>query len=802
MKFTFSWLKEYLQTELNLDQICQKLTDIGLEVESVEKQSDNLKIFTVAQIVDAKPHPDSDKLQICQVDVGEKENLQIICGAKNARTNLKVIYAPIGSVIPANEMKIKKSKIRGVESCGMLCSAFELGLGKDGEGIIEIDQNVKIGTAVTEIYGSKDPVIEINITPNRGDCLGVYGIARDLAGSGAGVLKKPQIQQINGSFSSKISVDIEKPASQSCPYFAGYYIKNINNKASPNWLKERLESIGVNSINAVVDITNYVMYSLNQPLHAYDADKIEGNIKVKMAKNGEIFTSLKNLQYSLNENDLLICDDNKIDGLAGIIGSNSTTTLEESKNIFLEGAFFNSDGIASSGRRLNILSDARYRFERNIDIRNVKNALNMAANLILEICGGEISNIQECGSDNFLAKNIDFDFRQISKITNVDIDQEAAIQILVNLGFEAKKIDDNNFKITPPSFRSDITIFQDLVEEIVRIYGYDKIKSKPIENIKIATADNSENINSLRLRLCTSGIDEVINWSFINSKIVNHFAPINNSLFIANAISEEMDYMRPSLIPSLIGNIQKNQDRGFNNLSLFEIGKIFTGLNIEDQKESLAVVRCGKNKEKNHYKDDRFFDVMDIKKDLFLTMEALDISVKSLQIIDCDNKEFFDLIPKYYHQYRSAVVKIGRNVVGYFGEIHPLINKKFDVKNRINAFEILLDQIPSITKKYKSKAFVKSDFPVVNRDFAFIFDNKVKVGEITRLVKSIDQELINEVNIFDIYQGNNIEENKKSVAFNIEIAPKARTLTSEEIDDISKKVIDAVSLKLNGVLRS
>lgn len=800
MKFTLSWLKEYLETDYNLNQICQKLTAIGLEVEEIQDQSDALKIFTVAQIIKAEPHPESDKLQICQVDVGDKENLQIICGAKNARSGLKVIYAPIGAVIPSNQMKIKKSKIRGVESCGMLCSAFELGIGKDGEGIFEVDDKIKIKTPITEIFGNNDPVIDINITPNRGDCLGVYGIARDLAAAEIGILKELKISNISGKFNSETLVKITSESEKYCPYFSGYYFKNISNKTSPKWLKERLEAIGVNSINAVVDVTNYVMYSLNQPLHAYDADKIKGNILVRNSKNGEEFISLKDVKYNLHGEELLICDSEKIVGLGGIIGSNATMALENSKNIFLEAAYFNPDNIAASGRKLNILSDARYRFERNIDIQNVKKALNMAASLILEICGGEISNIIEVGSDNFSVTEIIFDVHKIKEIANVEIAAEEIEKILATLGFIVKKLSPDQLHVKVPSFRPDITIDEDLVEEVIRIYGFEKIKTEPLIELKYQNPESTLNI--LRSKLCNSGLDEVINWSFIDSKIAPHFTKINPQLFIANFISEEMDYMRPSLVPGLITNIKKNQDRGFNNLALFEIGKIFSNSEIKGQNNSIAVVRVGKNKEKNHYKDERFFDVMDVKKDLFISLEVLEINSKSIQIITADSSEFHNLIPDYYHPYKSAIAKIGRNIIGYFGEIHPVINKKFDVKGRINVFELFIDQLPQVNKKSKNKPFVKSDFQIVNRDFAFIFDKAIKISDIIKLVKNSDQELINEVNIFDIFEGDNISKEKKSIAFNVEIVPKLKTLTTEEIDEISKKIIESISDKLNGILRS
>ncbi len=796
MKFTLSWLKEYLDTNADADIICQKLTDIGLEVEEVVNEAQSLEIFSVAKIIKASPHEDSDNLQICEVDVGLKENLQIICGAKNARTNLKVIYAPIGSIIPTNKMKIKKSKIRGVQSYGMLCSAAELGLGEDSEGIVEIDNKFDIGTKITQIYDCGDVVIDVNITPNRGDCLGVYGIARDLSSAGLGTLKEPKINDISGNFTSKIKVNIDKDAQKYCPYFSGYYIKNITNKESPKWLKDRLEAIGVNPISSVVDITNYVMYSLNQPTHSYGADKIKGNLTARIAKKGEQFTSLKDIQYNLQGSELLICDDEKIAGLAGIVGGDATTTLPDTKDIFLEAAFFESTNIARSGRKLKILSDARYRFERTIDLKGVKRGLDMAANLILEICGGQISNIVEAGSRDLSEDTIDFDLDKIKQVLNVQIKPETVVTILTNLGFNPKDLGNNKLQVTVPSFRSDIKIQEDLIEEVIRIYSYNNIKSQPLDNIKYQPIQHKFNFNDLRSKLCNSGLDEIISWSFIDSNIASHFTQIQEKLVISNAISEEMNYMRPSLIPGLISALKKNQSRGFSSLSLFEIGKIFLNSDLDGQIESVSALRVGKNKNKNHYKDDRIFDVMDIKKDLFIALEALGVNPKSVQIVVNDVE-----LPSFYHPYKSALIKMGKNIIGYFGELHPIMNKRLGIKGKINIFELFTNKLPIKKVKSSKKAFVKSDFQVVNRDFAFILDKETQIGDLIKLVKNINQDLINEVSIFDVYEGDNIENNKKSIAFNIQIVPKLQTLTSGEIEEISNNVIDVVTNKLKGILR-
>lgn len=798
MKFTLSWLKEYIDTNSSLAEICQKLNNIGLEVENVEDQSASLAPFTVAQIVSAMPHPNSQKLQICQVDTGVKELLQIVCGAKNARANLKVAYAPIDSVIPNGGMKIKKSKIAGVDSNGMLCSASELELGVDGEGIIEIDNKFAVGTKISEVFGSGDVVIEINVTPNRGDCLGVYGIARDLAAAGIGVLKSPKIPQIKGSFVSPISTKIN---SQNCYYFSGYCIKNVNNVSSPKWLKDRLSAIGVNSISAIVDVTNYVMFAFNQPLHGYDADKLSGNIVVRDANVDENFLSLKNQNYRLSGDELVIADDSGVIGLAGIMGGMNTAVSESTKNIFLEAAFFKAENIAKTGRKLNILSDARYRFERSIDGARVADALKMAADLILEICGSqtkvEISEVIEIKNYHPVATPINFPLDKIKQILGIIIDRNFVVNALQKLGFAVDDADNNILKVTPPTHRSDVAIAEDLIEEIIRIYGLNNVIAEPLSSRH--PIDNSgSNLEIISNKLCANGFVENISWSFIDDKIAAVFASTKPELFVTNPIAAQMNYMRPTLLAGLLTMIAKNQARGFNDLMVFEVGKIFLGVKKDQQKNVAAAIRIGKNKEKNHYQEQRDFDIFDIKKDLFDCLEALGFSVNSLSVTS--------EVPSYYHPHRAGAVKLGRNVIAYFGELHPIVNKKLDVTGRANAFELLIDDLPVVNKKSATKKpFVVSDFQAVKRDFAFVVGAEIAVGDLLKKVAEVDKNLITEVNLFDIYQGDKLADKlgigKKSIAFSINIQPQNKTLTSEEINQISDKVIAVVAEKFSGMLR-
>lgn len=791
MKFTLSWLKEYLDTSSSLDEICASLTNIGLEVEKVEDKSKTLSYFSVAQIIEAKPHENSNKLKICQVQTAfDATPLQVICGAANARNGLKVAFAPIGSIIPTNQMVIKKAKIAGVESSGMLCSASELGLGESSEGIIEIDEKHAIGTKITDIYGLNDAVIEINVTPNRGDCLGIYGIARDLSASGIGKLKNLEVKKISQQFSSQIQVTNE--VVESCNLAAFRHIKNVKNCESPKWLKDKLTSVGMNSISAIVDITNFVMMTLNRPMHAYDASKIKGVVNIRFAKNSEKFISLKNDEFILNEKILVISDAEKPIGIAGIIGSNNSSCDLETTEILLESAFFNPSTIAYVGRKLNILSDARYRFERGVDINSCIAGIEFATQLITEICGGEVAEIKLVGNQKTEDKKIEFDLTKIKKLLGIEIAENKVLQILADLNFTAEKTSENQFLITTPSNRHDISRAEDLVEEIARIFGYDKIIPQKLESHEIIISNNQ--IRQTKVALASTGLIETINWSFCDENLVDLFATKNDKLILANPISIELNYMRPNLVIGLLESYRKNSLRNFSNLSLFEIGKVFSGTSETEQKLMVSGIRAGKNKEQDHYKDQRDFDIFDVKKDFLSVMEIFNIRPESLQI---SNEE----APKYYHPHRFAALKLGKNLIGYFGEIHPKIAKKFDLKNRVNVFEIIVDNLPKTSKPTSRKSFAVNDLQAVERDFAFLVNKDQAIGDLVKTISNCDKQLIKEVNIFDIFSGKNIPEDKKSVALRIKIQPIEKTLTSQEIDVIGKKVIDAVVKFYGAALR-
>ncbi len=781
MKFSLSWLKNYLEFESDLESLCNKLTMIGLEVEEVFDEAKALEKFEVAYIEEAKKHENSNKLNICKVKDGSGQIHQVVCGAKNARAGIKVALAKIGAIVPSNKMVIKKAKLAGVESLGMLCSRSEIGVEGDDSGIVEIDEKYDLGTKISNVFGKNDAIIDVNITPNRGDCLGVYGIARDLAASGFGKLKKLDIKSVKADFESQNIVEIDD--FKGCGLFLSREIKNVKNQESPKWLKDKLESIGQNSISALVDITNYVMFCLNRPMHAYDLEKINGKIEVRKAKDKEKFLSLKDLEYNLSEDIMVISDEQEVIAVAGVMGSKNSGCDENTKNILLEAAYFDKSCVLKSGRQLNILSEARYRFERGVDYKTCIEGIELATKLIKEVCGGEIGDVKTTISEKFNQdpKKIKLNINKVEKLVGIKIDKDEILRILSNLGFLCQE--GEQILVEVPTYRSDIEGEADLIEEIVRIYGYNNIKSEIIDyEFK---KPFSGLLDRIREKLVASSMIENINWSFCNSELAIQFGKVNDSLFIFNPISENLNYMRPNLIIGLLNSYKNNYLRSNFDGSSFEIGKIFLGTQVNEQKNMISGIRAGKNKDQSHYEDSRNFDLFDVKKDAFGIIDFFGVKEKSIQIDD-------NSAPKYYHPHRSASLKLGKNIIGYFGEIHPKILKNYELKTKICAFEIFIDNLPQ--KAFDEVSLVKkpysvSDFQPVYRDFAFLLDKNKKIADLSKIIESVDKNIISKVNIFDIYEGDNIESGKKSVALRVEIQPFEKNMTSSEVDDISQKII-------------
>lgn len=798
MKFTLSWLKEYLETTSSVEEICEVLTSIGLEVEELENFAKTLEPFTVAEIISTDKHPDADKLKVCKVAVGGEE-LQIVCGAANARAGIKVPFAKIGSVIPTNGMEIKKSKIRGVESNGMLCSAAELGVAEDADGIFELPDDAEVGKPFAPFVGFDDCLIEIAITPNRGDCLGVYGIARDLAAAGLGKLKKLELPQLPQNFvESKVNVSIED--NDGCNWFLGVSIEGLENKESPEWLKKKLVSIGSSPISALVDITNYLTFSFGRPAHIYDIDKLSGDLVVRKAKNGEKFTALDEKEYELNENILVISDDKSVQGVAGVIGAISSGVTSETKNAFLEIAHFNPDVIAKSGRSLQIDSDARYRFERMVDY-NSHELYALALSLISEICGGEASSPIIVGDTGFKENEIEFEYSEITNRIGFSISSSEIDNILISLGFEKLSGDDKRANVKVPSYRPDVTIVEDLSEEVARLKGYDNVPIKRLEKpstIRPIISPNQKRISKIRRILASQGLNEIVSFSFIKGKVAVKYLPKNTSVInVANPISSDLGVMRPSLIPNLLDAVQKNKLRGNNNLSFFEVGNSF--INEENQfvqTSNIAAVRVGNINDKTSIEEKSSVGIYDIRADLNAIL-SLNLDVSKIQISDNDSFG-------YYHPGRSGVIRLGKTIIAVFGEVHPSIQKSHDIKDRVYAFEVFVDKLPAekAKKSFTRKPFEVSNLQAVDRDFAFVVNDEVLAGSIIAAVRKAEKNILEDVSIFDIFSGANIGEGKKSVAIKVKLQPKKDTLTDAEIEKISNSIISSVEKAVGGVLRA
>ena len=802
MKITFDWLRDHLQTKSSEKQLLAKLTDIGLEVDGIESTTSDLDEFRVAKILRTEKHPNADRLKVCDVNIGENKIVKVVCGAKNAKEGLLTVYAPPGVVIPKNGMKLSVTEIRGVMSYGMLCSESELNLSEESEGICEL-QVKKFKDKIGKKYFNKkkSSLIDLSITPNRPDCLGVRGIARDLASAGFGKLKDNKISILKNKRKQKVSVKILREKDQGCSIFGSCLVTNVKNTHSPKWLKDKLTSVGQKSISAIVDITNYVMLDLNRPLHAYDSDKIQKGIIVRNSKKGEKFTALDNKQYIL-ENDMCVISDNAgVLGLGGIIGGTRTGTELNTKNVLIESAYFNPRSIRRTAKLLNIETDAKFRFERGIDPLSIEVGLLKAANLIKEICGGEISKIDIQKISKYNEKYIEFNFKLLEKISGLKISNSEILKILKNLGFEIKK-NKKFLRLKVPSWRPDIDQPIDVVEELVRIHGYNNIKKiDPIKSRIKPTLNKSQKLfHFLQRSIASKGYQEAITWSFTDSKINNFFKLNSKDIKIINPISADLDVLRNSIFSNLITSLNKNLDRGIKDLSLFEIGPVFYGSNPGEQETVVGGLRSGKISRLSWVEKERHVDIFDVKKDVIQTFEECGYA-KSKIFID-------DQTPNYYHPGKSGRVFLNNKkekIAAYFGEIHPNILKKIDVKTEaLVGFEIFVNNLKMTRRSLKDqkKIFKVSDFQKSERDFAFIIKKDFKSQELVEIITNIDSELIKDVNIFDVYEGDNIPNDKKSVALNVTIQSMDKTLNDKDLEKINNLIIDTVENKTGAKIRS
>lgn len=789
MKFPLSWLKDHLDTSADLTTITDALTHIGLELESVDDPAATLQPFVVAEILEASRHPDAEKLQVCKVKAAQGE-LQIVCGAPNARAGIKVVLASIGAIIPTNGMEIKKSKIRGVESQGMMCSARELGLGEDHNGIIELPLDATIGMSIVDVMGLNDPIIDVAITANRGDCMSVYGIARDLAAKGIGTLKPLVAPALTLTGASSTSVRID--ALELCPVFIGRTVKGIRNGESPEWLQKRLKSVGLRPISALVDITNYMTIAFGRPLHVYDATKIKGGIHVRTSKTGEAFDALNDKSYTLDDGMCVIADDAGVLGLGGIVGGTSTGVTESTTDVFIECAYFTPIEIAKTARKLGVESDARARFERGIDPAFMPLALDIATQLVLELCGGAACESITAGAIPHNEHVIRFDADAINALGGTSLSKAEMEHILTALGF-AVKAD----AATAPSWRHDIRQPADLAEEVLRIAGYDSIPAVSLPKPALLPArvlnDTQLRLSRVRRLLAARGLHETHTWGFVSPEDRAHFSAKEEAeMHLLNPISTELSYMRPSLLAHLVRGAAKNQARGLLDVHLFEAGALFGAEKNLRQENAVALVRVG-HYAPTHWQGNTPADVYGVKADIeaVLALCGLDASKVSLNTKD---------LPAYYHTGRAASLWLGpKNLLGYVGELHPNVAKAYDVQGRLVAGELFLDRIPH-AKPAKRKALTVSDFQAVMRDFAFVVDAAMPATDLLKVARGAEKQLLRDVTLFDVYQGKGVEDGKKSIGIRITVQADDRTLTDAEIDVVAQAVIKAAA-GLGAVLR-
>ena len=800
MIITISWLKEHLQTKANEAKIIDQLTNIGLEVENVKENSGELSDFKVAKILKAEKHPNADKLKVCDVSLGDSRIIKVVCGASNARDGLVTIYAPPGATIPSTKFKLKIAKIRGVESRGMLCSENELNLSDESAGIIELKNKEKeIGKSYFKT--KLENALDIAITPNRADCLGVRGIARDLSSSGLGSLLKLKKKIFRQIVKQPIKVSIYKEKNQGCLSFGSCYIKNITNKESPEWLKNKILALGLKPISAVVDITNYVMFDLNRPLHAYDADKIDKEIIVRNSQEGEEFEGLDNEKYKLKKGMCVIADKSSILGLGGVIGGTKTSTEFGTKNILLESAYFLPSSIRKTARELNINTDAKYRFERGIDPNSIKEGLEIATGLIIKICGGEASKFNITGQASQKNKVINFDIEKFNDLIGISISISEADKILSSLGFKVKKTK-KILKVEIPSWRPDVSQDVDLIEELIRIKGFDKIQViEPEKGRENETLNFNQKLFHLSQRaLASKGYMETVTWSFTDSNIDKQFAKGEKEINIYNPISSDLDVLRRSIFSNLSIHLKKNQDRGYSDLSFFEIGPTFFGKNPGEQQIVVGGIKSGQVNRRSWSDKARNIDVFDVKSDALRTLVELGIDEKNLFISD--------LTKSSYHPGRSGSINLKSDKgphLAFFGELHPAILKKMDFKDRnIFGFEIFLKNIPKPNKKARQTKvnYTVSDFQKSERDFAFVIDKSFKVGLLEKLIKEVDVNIIQKVVTFDVFEGENIPKDKKSVAINVTLQALDKTLSEKDLDQVSQKIIEVVKEKTGATIRS
>ena len=801
MKFTLSWLKDHLDTDASLDQIVERLTSIGLEVESVDDKA-ALKPFVIAKVLTASRHPDADKLQVLTVDTGDGKPVQVVCGAPNARAGLIGAFAAPGAYVPGIDVTLSVGKIRGVESHGMMCSERELQLSDEHNGIIDLPAHAPVGTSFASYAHLDDPVIEINLTPNRPDATSVHGIARDLAASGLGTLKRGEVEPVAGDGECPVKVSIEAP--ELCPGFALRLVRGVKNGPSPKWMQQRLLAIGLRPINALVDITNYVTFDHGRPLHVFDARKVAGNLVVRRGREGDKVLALDGREYALTSEMCVIADDNGVESIAGVMGGEHSGCDENTTDVLIESALWAPLNVARTGRTLGIITDARYRFERGVDPEFMVPGVELATRLVLELCGGQPTRTDVTGYAGHTAKVVSLPLSEVKRLTGIEVPKAESLDILTRLGFGVKGNGDV-VDVSVPSWRPDVDGKADLVEEVMRIHGVDNIAPQPLTS---HDAVNGRILTTIQIRtraakraLAVRGMMEAVTWSFIPARHAELFGGGQAELKLANPIAADMSDMRPSLLPGLIAAAQRNADRGIGDVALFEVSGTYEGDSADRQRRVASGIRRSTARLEGagrHWAGNSgSVGVFDAKADAIAVLEACGAPVEKLQIEAGG--------PTWYHPGRCGTIKLGpKLVLGHFGEFHPVTLEALDASGPLCGFEVFIDAIPEPkAKPTRTKPKLElSAFQAVKRDFAFVVDKTVEAGTLTRAAASADKKLITGVSVFDIFEGASLGDGKKSVAIEVSIQPMERTLTDDDFEALAARIVENVGKQTGGVLRA
>jgi phenylalanyl-tRNA synthetase beta chain len=791
MKFTLSWLREHLETEASLDEIVETLTRIGLEVEGVENPAEKLAPFTVAKILTAERHPQADRLQVLTVDAGTGEAIQVVCGAPNARAGLLGVFGAPGAYVPGSDLTLKVAAIRGVESRGMMCSVRELELGDEHDGIIELAADAPVGARFADYAGLDDAVIDVSVTPNRQDAMGVYGIARDLAAAGLGRLKAIEVEEVAGSFPCPVEIRTDDP--EGCPAFYGRLIRGVRNGPSPAWLQQRLKAVGQRPISALVDMTNYIMLSYGRPLHVYDVATLKGALVARKAREGEQVLALNGKTYGLDPSMTVIADEAHVHDIGGIMGGEESGVQEGTTDILIECAYFDPGAIARTGQKLGLTSDARTRFERGVDPAFLDTGVALATRMALELAGGEASEIVRAGEPPKLDRAVAYRPARTLELAGVDVPEPAQRDILERLGFRVEEGDP--WQVRPPSWRRDVDGAADIVEEIVRIHGIEHVPSTPLDRapgVATPTATPEQLVERrVRRTAASRGLAEAVTWSFVSE---SEAAPFGGGEWVlANPISEELKVMRPSLLPGLIAAARRNVARGAESIRLFEVGRRYLA---DSERPTVGVLLAG-DRAARHWRSGRAqpFDAFDAKSEALALLAAAGARVENLQALGGASA--------VYHPGRSARLCLGpKNVLAEFGELHPATLKAFDLSGPVVAAEIFLDAIPAKRASgHMRDAYSPPALQAVKRDFAFLVPVATAADALLRAVRGADKAAIAGVSLFDVFTGAGVPEGAKSLAIEVTLQPGEKSFSHEELEAISGRIV-AAAAKLGATLRA